>query len=147
MAKNLNGEISTKNLATFKRWGWGYGWKILILLEFTEKSDFFEWEGGAWKKKEGVMFFRGGGWDPNVHYELEEPFYWHKYPNNDINYNWHIVSKKKKSGISNPKNSNYQIGKSLKLWSVMITIWEEWQNFDFFSIIIIHICEQKHSLQ
>ena len=98
-------------------------------------------------KKEGVMFLRGGGWDPNVHYELEEPFYWNKYPNNNINYNWHIVSKKKKSGIPNPKNSNYQIGKSLKLWSVMITIWEEWQNCDFFSIIIIHICEQKHSLQ
>ena len=50
MAKNLNGEISTKNLATFKRWGWGYGWKILILLEFTEKSDFFEWEGVNEKK-------------------------------------------------------------------------------------------------
>ena len=50
MAKNLNGEISTKNLATFKRWGWGYGWKILILLEFPEKSDFFEWEGENEKK-------------------------------------------------------------------------------------------------
>ena len=23
MTKNLNGEISTNNLVTFKRWGWG----------------------------------------------------------------------------------------------------------------------------
>ena len=68
------------------------------------------------------MFLRWkGGWDPNAHYELEEPSYWHKYSKqitlqhsiitNNINYNWRIVStylkkKEKKSGITNPKNSN-----------------------------------------
>ena len=55
----------------------------------------------------------GGSWDPNAHYELEEPSYWHKYPKqitlshsitNNINYNWHVVSqkspkKKKKVGL------------------------------------------------
>ena len=76
----------------------------------------------VWKKK-GWCFW--GGLRPNAHYELEEPSYWHKYPkqttlqhsniNNNINYNWHIVStylKKKLSEVPNPENS-----KSLKLWS------------------------------
>ena len=37
---------------------------------------------GLGKKKEkrrDDVFEVGGGWDPNAHYELEEP-YWHKYP-------------------------------------------------------------------
>ena len=85
---------------------------------------------GAWIVKRGLgkierLMFLRGGWDPNAHYELEEPSYWHKYPkqttlqhsniNNNINYNWHIVStylKKKLSEVPNPENS-----KSLKLWS------------------------------
>ena len=66
----------------------------------------------------GLMFLRLG-WDPNAHYELEEPSYWHKYSkqitlkhtniNNNSNYNWHIVStylKDKLRGITNPKYSN-----------------------------------------
>ena len=61
----------------------------------------------------------GRGWDPSAHYELEEPSYWHKYPNqmtlyhsiitNTINYNWLIVSsyfKKKLSGITNSQKFN-----------------------------------------
>ena len=36
MTKNLNWEISTKNLVTFKRWDDG----SLILWEFFEKSNF-----------------------------------------------------------------------------------------------------------
>ena len=65
-------------------------------------------------KKEGVMFLRRGGWDPNVHYELEEPFYWNKYPNNNINYNWHIVSKKKKVGFLTLK---IPIIRLVKVWN------------------------------
>ena len=43
ITKNLNWKILTKNLVTFKRSDRikdDYGWKILILLGFTEKSDF-----------------------------------------------------------------------------------------------------------
>ena len=71
----------------------GVHWKIPI---------FFFWEGGGWialksgawivcrlnrglgkkEKRKGLCFWGGreGGWDPNAHYELEEPSYWHKYP-------------------------------------------------------------------
>ena len=64
MTKNLNWEISTQNLITFKRWD-GINEKKLILWEFTEKFDFlgggsmiifFLGEGGGGKspKKEGL---------------------------------------------------------------------------------------------
>ena len=31
-------------------------------------------------KRRGRVFEVWRGWDPNAHYELEEPSYWHKYP-------------------------------------------------------------------
>ena len=34
---------------------------------------------GALAKKMELMFLRWS-WDPDAHYELEEPSYWHKYP-------------------------------------------------------------------
>ena len=42
MIKNLNREISTKNLVTFKRWDGINDKKISILWEFFEKSAFFK---------------------------------------------------------------------------------------------------------
>ena len=36
ITKNLNWEVLTKNLVTFR----GKGWKILILWGFAKKSDF-----------------------------------------------------------------------------------------------------------
>ena len=40
ITQNLNWEILTKNLITFKRWHGVKDKKILILWEFTEKSNF-----------------------------------------------------------------------------------------------------------
>ena len=40
ITKNSNWEILTKNLDTFKKIGWGKGWKTLIFFDFTEKSEF-----------------------------------------------------------------------------------------------------------
>ena len=53
MTKNLNWEISTQNLITFKRWD-GINEKKLILWEFTEKFDFLG--GGSM-----IIFFLGEG--------------------------------------------------------------------------------------
>ena len=39
ITKNLNWEILTKNLVTFKRWDGGE-WNVLMLWGFPEKSDF-----------------------------------------------------------------------------------------------------------
>ena len=33
---------------------------------------------GLGKKRRGDVF-EGEGWDPNAHYELQGPSYWHKY--------------------------------------------------------------------
>ena len=48
ITKNLNQEISTKNLVTFKRWD---GFKDENLWGFTEKSDF---QGGGFTKKHNI---------------------------------------------------------------------------------------------
>ena len=40
ITKNLNWEILTKNLVTFKRWDGGNDEKIWLLWGFTEESDF-----------------------------------------------------------------------------------------------------------
>ena len=59
-------------------------------------------------KRRGYVFEVERGWDPNAHYELEQPSYWHKYPKQitlqhsvitnitNINYNWHVSQKSQK---------------------------------------------------
>ena len=42
ISKNLNWEILTKNLVTFKRWDGVKGWKILILWVFTERTERYD---------------------------------------------------------------------------------------------------------
>ena len=104
MTKNLNWENSTKNLVTFKRWDavndniMRVHWKIRSFFgggaDVHEKVFLGGWRGvnrlksGAWivcrfkrglGKRRGHVFEVGRGWDPNAHYELEEPSYWHKY--------------------------------------------------------------------
>ena len=46
MTNNLNMEVSTKNLVTFKRQDGVNDKKILILWEFTGKSGFYFFQGG-----------------------------------------------------------------------------------------------------
>ena len=102
MTKNLNWEISTKNLVTFKRWdgvndkkfnNMGVHWKIQGFFGGLHKKKFLG-EGmnclkkGAWivcRFKSGIGKKRGhvlrwGGADTLMHTDLEESSYWDKYP-------------------------------------------------------------------
>ena len=62
LTKNLNWEILTINLVTFKM-GWGSEWKILISSEFTEKSSFSERGRGVAKNQYIGENCRRGGLD------------------------------------------------------------------------------------
>ena len=96
MTKNFNWEISTKNLVTFN--DMGVHWKIKKFQYYGSSLKDPIFTGGEVHQK---IFFLGGaaggrldkkeknkewcfwGWEvetPNVHYESEEPSYWHKYP-------------------------------------------------------------------
>ena len=79
---NLNWEISTKNLKD----GMRLMIKIVNIMGVHWKTCL---KRGAWivwrfkriiGKRKGHVFEVGRGWDPNAHYELEQPSYWHKYP-------------------------------------------------------------------
>ena len=99
ITKNLNWEILTKTLVTFKRWNRFKDEKFLILYGST-KNPFYGWGGGwviknwyigrnclkmgAWtvcrfngvlaKKTVGVIFFFFLVWYPNAYYELGHNF-------------------------------------------------------------------------
>ena len=57
ITKNVNWEILTKNLVTFKRW---------VKRWDGAKDENFQYYGGTLKKKEGGSIFEGGGY-PNIY--------------------------------------------------------------------------------
>ena len=82
ITKNLNLEILTKNLVTFKRWdmvkdekfNMGVHWKIRFLggLQKINILEGIAKKRGAWEVcrfKRGLFKKEGGAWYPNVHYD------------------------------------------------------------------------------